>query len=415
LMYGFAYLYKENPVWRENFSAGLGAVSIESMATNVGVQLQKYPELLKTGTWASVTLELLAPFALLTLVFTKKVRYIILPLLALMHISFGAAIHIGMFWWVPLVGLILFLPNGWWKLLPKTKINSNVKVYFDDTCAICQTAVCPFIPKTQTQGLSTTSGNIAELSARENTIVVEKNGVIYTHVEAISQLLKLYWFTWPVGWFITLPVIKHIARFKYNIIAKHRAQLSKIFYSFLISQPGIRSGVVSQLVAFAALVLVIFWNVLYFPGNSLSNTLELSTVEQNLVQATNLHQKWSMFSPIPRTTWGWFVGEGVTTSGQKVDVYNFKKQIPDENRPANLWEHYHNSAGFNKYMEENVAISEFHQKGYARYTCREWNRQFEGDQDKLATFKIRYYQVNVTSDGTKIPIPREIVNWNCLG
>ncbi|MEZ6186888.1 MAG: hypothetical protein R3F62_17990 [Planctomycetota bacterium] len=102
-----AYLAKTGPTWSDG-RAVAQVLSLDVYATGFGRWLRGFPELLRLLTRATLWVELLGPL----LVFLPgRGRWLGIALLAGLQLGFGSALHLGIFPWVFLVGLLPFVPT----------------------------------------------------------------------------------------------------------------------------------------------------------------------------------------------------------------------------------------------------------------------------------------------------------------
>lgn len=86
-----------------------------------------------------------------------------------------------------------------------------------------------------------------------------------------------------------------------------------------------------------------------------------------------IDQYWSMFAPAVFKDDGWFILEGTTTEGNKIDIQRGGFTL-DYQKPAYIAGTYKNDR-WRKYSENILFISNSHyRKYYCRYMLRQWNR-----------------------------------------
>ncbi len=117
--YFFASMFKTGTEWTTEGSAVYYTLSIDQYATTLGHYLLQFPELL---TFITFTVVLFQHFALLLLfspVFTVWLRTGAALALMCMHFSFAMTMHLGMFSWISIAGLVGFIPGGVWDFLAR--------------------------------------------------------------------------------------------------------------------------------------------------------------------------------------------------------------------------------------------------------------------------------------------------------
>jgi hypothetical protein len=113
LMYFFSAIYKSNVVWFHG-EALAGILAHDFYASPPAAYLLQFPRLLSAMTWGTLALEWAAPVLLFFPRSTAWVRVGMVAALAAMHIGIGICLEVGMFSYVSLAGLTLFLPKEFW-------------------------------------------------------------------------------------------------------------------------------------------------------------------------------------------------------------------------------------------------------------------------------------------------------------
>jgi hypothetical protein len=83
-----------------------------------------------------------------------------------------------------------------------------------------------------------------------------------------------------------------------------------------------------------------------------------------------IQQKWNMFAPYPKILNEWFEGNGYTTDGKKIDLFNESENF-DETIKKRFYQSIQNKQWRKFYLM--MAESEVYVKYFAEYTCRKWN------------------------------------------
>lgn len=112
-MYFFSAISKSNTDWFHG-KAIAGSLAHDFYGAPAGVFLLQFPGLLKVITWGTLALEWSAPFLLFSPWNTARVRIALAALLAAMHLGIGLFLEVGLFSYVSLAGLSLFLPAEFW-------------------------------------------------------------------------------------------------------------------------------------------------------------------------------------------------------------------------------------------------------------------------------------------------------------
>jgi Vitamin K-dependent gamma-carboxylase len=156
-------------------------------------------------------------------------------------------------------------------------------------------------------------------------------------------------------------------------------------------QPPLRPPAPKQDFGLATSVLVLMCLVLTEAALSRRPTPGLERfmrLEAKLITLTQVNQTWRMFAPFPRRDDGWYVMEGVTRGGSRVDVWK-DGGGPDHSKPADFGAHYRNSQ-WQKFLE-NLRREGFegYKPYFGRYLCREWNARHQG-MERVDTLHIHY-------------------------
>jgi hypothetical protein len=113
LMYFFSAAFKTNVTWLKG-GVIAGTLAHDFYAKPLGTLLLGYPALMKGMTLGVFVLEWAGPVLLFFPWGTARVRLVIVALLAAMHLGIQFTLNVGMFSWVSLAGLTLFLPGALW-------------------------------------------------------------------------------------------------------------------------------------------------------------------------------------------------------------------------------------------------------------------------------------------------------------
>jgi hypothetical protein len=113
LVYLFSAIAKSNADWFEG-RALAGSLAHDFFASRLGSSLLHFPGLLRGATWATFVLEWVGPFLLFCPRGTSWVRMAVVAALALLHVGIAVFMEVGLFPFVSLAGLTLFLPSEFW-------------------------------------------------------------------------------------------------------------------------------------------------------------------------------------------------------------------------------------------------------------------------------------------------------------
>jgi hypothetical protein len=113
LMYLFSAIFKSNGQWFHG-QALSGILSHDFFASPPAASLLRFPTLLKYLTWTTLGLEWAALFLLFSPRWTGRIRLATICALSAMHIGIGICLEVGLFSYVSIAGLSLFLPAAFW-------------------------------------------------------------------------------------------------------------------------------------------------------------------------------------------------------------------------------------------------------------------------------------------------------------
>lgn len=113
LMYLFSAIAKSNAQWW-NGDAMAGILAHDFYASRPAGYLLGFPQLLKFLTWGTLALEWVAPFVLFFPKWTGGLRLATIGTLAVMHMGIGICLEVGLFSYVSLAGLCVFVPKEFW-------------------------------------------------------------------------------------------------------------------------------------------------------------------------------------------------------------------------------------------------------------------------------------------------------------
>lgn len=114
LVYGFSVVYKTGDSWRVNYDAIWLSLSNPELATSFGFWLSGYTVFCKALTICTVCVEVLAPLLIVARLWWLRV--IGIAFLAILHIGIALTLTVGVFSFVCLAFLCLFLPSHIWQL-----------------------------------------------------------------------------------------------------------------------------------------------------------------------------------------------------------------------------------------------------------------------------------------------------------
>ena len=112
-VYLFAALWKHSAPWMFGSAVSL-VLSMDATARGTADFLLQYPQGTAILTYTIFYLQHLVPFLLLCPYRTKLIRFITIIALVCMHIAFTIFLHIGLFSWIMIAGLLALIPPEVW-------------------------------------------------------------------------------------------------------------------------------------------------------------------------------------------------------------------------------------------------------------------------------------------------------------
>ena len=403
-VYFFSAFLKSGSEWFEDGTAIYYALHLDELATDFAVLWRDMHWLTVPLTRYVWWLELLGPILMFSPVLRVPVRLLIMAAFISMEIGFIFNLHIGLFPYISIASILLFMPSEVWNRLAErfdSRAGVGLLIYYDQDCTFCL-KMC-WILKTFL-GLKHTRiepaqsvPEVGEILEREfSWVVVDPAGETHIKWQAMTTVFSASpWFFWlgkVVGW------PDRLGDRIYDSVATHRGAWGRWFALLLPWTNGVRfPGRLSQTMAglFLIFVLVInlasvpSWRLFFMPDAEGERwQLKFPKVMQPLKWTLRLDQKWSMFAPYPTRSDGWLVVPGILASGKLVDVYHEIDQIPSFDKPDSLhnvmfenyrWRKYLSRVGSRRYLD--------FRKHYGSFLCRRWN-QANGLDDRLTDFNI---------------------------
>jgi predicted DCC family thiol-disulfide oxidoreductase YuxK len=390
-VYWYTAAEKMHPIWLTERSAVYYALSLDQFATTFGKLLLQFPGFLQVMTSGTLVLEMLGPLLALSPVATGPLRLLAVALFLTFHAGLGLSLHLGLFPWVCAAAWLVFLPGMFWDLLGRRlgQWAVGTTVFFDAGCGFCRKAVLILREVLLLDGVelreAQSDAAIHEAMRQGNSwIVRDRGGATHSGYDAFVALSRVSPVGRPLAWLLGSAPARAIGERFYRWISSDRDRASRLLGRLTPPPPRLRFGVASSVVALLALVLV----EATLARRPTLGLAALKPLEGKLIQLGQLGQSWRMFAPYPNTDDGWYVIEGITADGRRVDVWN-GGGAPDYTKPADLWPRYRNSQ-WQKYL---VNIWQRRNRGYrvyfGRYLCREWN-EHHPELDRVDMVYVNY-------------------------
>eukprot|EP01114_Cavostelium_apophysatum_P018849 TRINITY_DN5924_c0_g1_i1.p1 TRINITY_DN5924_c0_g1~~TRINITY_DN5924_c0_g1_i1.p1 ORF type:complete len:685 (+),score=78.56 TRINITY_DN5924_c0_g1_i1:163-2217(+) len=444
LMYVTAYVHKTGKEWTTEGTSAWLALQIDFFRTALGELIIQLPwEILRPLTIATLYLEGYGSVFLVLPIFVGVSRTIGVVLFAGMHLSFGAAMRLGLFGLAPTWGLFLLLPTWFWERVIFRKLRSDNRTrfslqYWKDS-SFCRKVACfsstfLLIPESEVRPIELPTPPVISQTAEENEddspnmndrkaenqpaihwlIAQDYKGNISYDFEAILAVLRVSPIAWPFTFLVRWT--RRFWQIAFDSLEEQRSEYIKKYEVFPAypfgspkGQPLFRVNLLRRIFGVAKSA---FWNIfclsalVYIFGLNATNIhwndYSPSYNQHVFFAPFNFEQVWSMFSPQPPDfTWYYYM-EGELDNGTKVEVwgneglftwegapYTATKPVVHRALKNHRWFKYFEN-GFNSHKKAETLRLYF-----ASYFCREYNeRHSEHERMYLMTIYLVTEHVN---------------------
>ena len=426
IVYWFTFLFKNHPVWMNDYSAVHYILNAEIFVSSLGLILATKQSILPFLTASSLWLELIGPFLVFIPWFNKYWKLIILSTFCLMHLGFAIFMSLGLFPYISIMSWIIFIPAIFWNKLSvfgNRLLGETIVIYCGKNTSVTYkiALLCrSFLSFRKLQIKEVTSNKAAELGVKENRqiFVLEDEKKLYYGFDATKILVKKsplvtilgFWLPKGIREALFSEIYEFIGYTKYLLVLLV-SKLGFHEYKFSISKLGATlSGI--------AIIYIIFWNMgtLKVRYESMSPFATAPSVVYMPGHSLHLYQIWNLFAPYPIMDDGWYVIDGELMNGEKVDVYNESIGEVNWDKPDVVSSTYENNR-WRKYLTSiRRKPNSSQMQNYAQYLCRNWNQSHSID-DRLNRFEI-YFMLELSKppgeSGNEI-IKTPIWNHWCYG
>jgi hypothetical protein len=418
-VYFFSALLKSSPDWLPDGTAVYYAFHNDQFAAPVAEWLRQFPGAMRAATIAVWWLELLGPLLIFSPVLRVPLRLLFLGLFLALEVSFIVCLRIGLFPFISITSLLLFLPGEFWDRIARRGAGRRrgLVMFYDRDCGFCE-KTCRILrellilPEASIRPAQSDPA-MGPLLERENSwVVVDGTGSRHLRWAAMAAVFRHSpWLAWLAPLLGAGPVVAAGDRV-YHWVGEHRRSLSRIT-AVLLPWRTRRVGHSSAVNALAllCLVYVLTWNLGTLPAAGFDFPARLQPIGDVL----RLDQTWNMFAPRPRRDDGWFVAPGRLLDGRSVDAYRGTLGDADFSRPEVVGRQF-DSYRWRKYMMRIwLKRYRYYRRGYARFVCRDWNARHGGGA-RLDTFKLWYVQERTQPDYRPPVVSRHLLWYHgCFG
>lgn len=378
-VYFFGALLKTGDVWMVSDDAIHVALHFSAYASQLGLWMGEtlplaVQKILTQYTWY---IELYGPVLVLLPFLTQQIRFVVIPMLMVLHVGFALLLTVGIYPYLSITSLILLIPSRFWEFIHgrlSTPERLGLKIYYDGPCAFCKKTCLllrTFLLLDSTPiEPAQDRPEILELLQMHNSWVVEDfDGQRYVHWSAMILVFRRSWLLGPIAGLFNVKPLRVLGDGFYQWVTAHRDRLGTVSSIALPYRSfDTRLPLLPNLAAGGLMFIVIFSNAAKLERLN----LEFPWTLQRLTVALMLNQHWSMFAPEPGRTTLWLFVEGLTKDEAKVDVYADSRVPPKISRPQNPSGHF-DGYRWRKYF--NVGNVHERWPKLSTFYCRQWNNK----------------------------------------
>lgn len=401
-VYTFGALLKTSPVWIPDGTAVYYALHLDYMVTPIGIWFRNFPSVLEYLTYFVWSLELLAPVLMFSPIAHVRVRLLGMALLLALHTGFLLCLYLGLFPFASMTSILAFTPGRVWDWIGarvRTPERRGVAIYYDEPCEFCR-KVCLILrmflllPETPILPAQHFAQIHREMQAHNSWVVVDHDGSHHVRFDAIVLVFRRSFLFSPIGSLLSLAPLRAAGERLYGVIARNRGALGRWSAVALpYRRRPIAPSAASQIIVGALMLVVLVVNL-----QSIHFVVpRVAGVAGSIADTLRLRQGWTMFSPQPSRSDGWFIVRGTTRGGGAVDVLHDRSGEPDWTRPQSL-EHEYPTYRWERYrMFLTEPAHARYRPYYARYLCRKWNDD-PAHAEKISAVEIYFNEELVPPD-----------------
>jgi antitoxin component YwqK of YwqJK toxin-antitoxin module/predicted DCC family thiol-disulfide oxidoreductase YuxK len=383
-------------------------------------------------------------------------RRMILLLLVGLHAGIAVTLDAGLFSYVMLASFAIVLTEADWEAMRRrlARFSRPATVYYDDGCGVCtQTAkllsACDRYVRLSFIGSSEREARRHEIPAglTEKTVVVfdDRSGRMYTRTAGMVAALRGLPLPFHLLGWIAWPGIVKVSDLGYDLFARNRHHVSRLLALTACrvpvkdpkvetrpsraaspatrhSPPVTRHAVVNiaaAVVLIAVLLSNFFENVILLavtwendelrklvsapppqsdtarPGPRFWRWLAEKNEKLNLiVNFPGAIQRWNMFAPDPPPFDQWWVADGVTASGERIDPLSGQRTdfitqpSHSERRFPRLWATYL-QYGVSELRADRIQATRVMRREMCRYLLETYNAGAEDRIERLDLYLVR--------------------------
>jgi hypothetical protein len=391
-LYLMSALLKTGEAWRDG-SAVFYALSLDSWVSDIGIWIKGFPQLCAAATYGTVYAELVAPLFFFIPWKRDLFRLIIFCFLSLMHISFSAALHLGVFGLTDIVALLPLLPScvfqraRSWLIDPRAK-DTIITVFNRDSQAWTQARITRELLLPDAVSICSDEGNPSKGDPRVpqplGFRVRNVHGDLLDYPNSVAALLRLSKIT------RTLMTVTG-TRLSVAMVTATSERLAALAANGFRSSAPVCSAPSRAAWRFLARSVLLYSLAFITVVNIQSTGVGDLTLPPWLMlpgRLLHLSQKWSMFQA-PLTSNNWFIIPGKLDDGTPVDVLSGTQGEIDFSRPrsgpfSETW------LRWRKFYEklQRKDVGPHYRLFFGKYLCRRWNTGQGERSRRLKTFSL---------------------------
>ena len=422
IIYIFAFLEKEHPVWRVEGTAVYYSLNLEMFRTYFGDILLQFPLVMKALTFSTIYLFELTP-PILYLLFGRiwQVRLGIVILMIFFHIGLGTFLWLGSFQFVPMVFWSALLPTGFWDKLQTCLKNwqSHLTVYYDSTSEFIKLLaliksffILPFVSFKERASQNGANQSLSEVNILSSWHIQERESNQSGGWSSFCRLMFYSPLFYPLYFILRLKLFERPGTFFYKNLSVQKHRITP-FLSCIKEQKEVTSCFLKKLsysVAWIFLVLCIVFNIFSIEDGRYRRHLPKFVLSTEMF--FSFFQDWDMFAPPTRLN-QWIVLKAQTKNGKTINVLNPSKPL-HFNRPKRFISQLENSR-VRKMLGNLIWISDNKFKGYEgvlgrylTYHCDKWNKRVLKEEDQIQNLEFIYLEIKTPPPGQKPPEAKKV-------
>jgi vitamin K-dependent gamma-carboxylase-like protein len=382
-LYFFSALFKlEGEPWQKGYALIWTLQDTVFAGTPAGLFFVEHaPGILVAVNYLVIAFQLAFPYLIYSPWRNELTRAIAIIGSALMHLSFIVFLNIGGFPYICLVMLLLLVPDAWIDrfLQRRRKRLGGLVIYYEPGCGFCEKVArllreFLLVPEVKVRPASADRAALRLLTRHGSWVVVEPSGKAHLKWRAVAYVLAQCPLTRPLGWLTDLPLLRPAMARLYDCIGAHRDALgtvTRIILPFRSDQPPGRfalalNGTLAALALLCNFVSLDQWTEVRPQQIHSASSYGVRDRLEELFAATQVHQVWTLFSPIP-THWKWsYEFSAIDITGNRTDISAVTPFVTVSDNGRIQLSHVY----WTRYFFRSEEFSESGWAGLGAYICR---------------------------------------------